>query len=265
MLFGPQETLLTLDPSSKTPVLTVYAINYNRLKLRAYQVQPGDWLAFASYLNEYYRQGDSAEPPGNQVMDETVRVEAAADELTEVSIDLSPALDGSTGQLIVIVEPEDVKDEDRYWRMVRVWVQVTQIGLDAFADHSEMVVWTTALQDGSPLAGLSIEDDAGEQVATTGDEGTARFKLPGGGTTFLVARQGDDYAFLPESPYPWAEDAWRPVPVRDELRWYVFDDRAMYRPGEEVHVKGWLRKIGGKQDGDVGLVGELHRSRPAGQ
>jgi len=256
VLYGPQETLLTLDPSSKTPVLNVYTINYNRLKLRAYQVQPGDWLAFASYLNEYYRQGDSAEPPGNKVMDETVRVEAAADELTEVSIDLSPALDGSTGQLIVVVEPEGVKDEDRYWRTVRVWVQVTQIGLDAFADHSEMVVWTTALQDGSPLTGLSIDDDAGEQVAITGDEGTARFKLPGAGTTFLVARQGDDYAFLPRSPYPWAEDAWRPAPVRDQLRWYVFDDRAMYRPGEEVHVKGWLRRIGDKQDGDVGLVGE---------
>ena len=29
----------------------------------------------------------------------------------------------------------------------------------------------------------------------------------------------------------------------------------MYRPGEEIHVKGWLRRIGGRQDGDVGLVG----------
>ena len=35
----------------------------------------------------------------------------------------------------------------------------------------------------------------------------------------------------------------------------MFDDRQMYRPGEEVHLKGWLRRIGGKQDGDVGLVG----------
>ncbi len=30
----------------------------------------------------------------------------------------------------------------------------------------------------------------------------------------------------------------------------------MYRPGEEVHIKGWLRRVGGKQDGDVGLVGD---------
>jgi len=41
----------------------------------------------------------------------------------------------------------------------------------------------------------------------------------------------------------------------DDLRWYVFDDRQMYRPGEEVHLKGWLRSIGAGQNGDVGLVG----------
>ncbi len=29
----------------------------------------------------------------------------------------------------------------------------------------------------------------------------------------------------------------------------------MYRPGEEVHIKGWLRQIGGRQTGDVSLVG----------
>jgi uncharacterized protein YfaS (alpha-2-macroglobulin family) len=39
------------------------------------------------------------------------------------------------------------------------------------------------------------------------------------------------------------------------LSWYVFDDRQMYRPGEEIHVKGWLRRVGGRQDGDVQLAG----------
>ncbi|MEN8171614.1 MAG: alpha-2-macroglobulin family protein, partial [Chloroflexota bacterium] len=36
----------------------------------------------------------------------------------------------------------------------------------------------------------------------------------------------------------------------------VFDDRQMYRPGEEVHIKGWLRNIGGGQTGDISLVGK---------
>jgi uncharacterized protein YfaS (alpha-2-macroglobulin family) len=257
VLFGPDETLVTLDPASEKPVLTLYAINYNRLKLRTYQVQPADWPAFANYLREYYSQDNPPEPPGRKVMDETIRLEAATDALTEVNIDLSPALEGDTGQLIVVVEPEGAQsDQDRYWRTVQAWVQVTQIGLDALADQGEMVAWTTALQDGGPLAGVTIEDDSGRKVADTGSDGTARFELPSQGTTLLVARQGGDTAFLPKSPHPWGEDVWKPMPVQDQLRWYVFDDRAMYRPGEEVHVKGWLRRVGGRQDGDVGLVGD---------
>ena len=153
-LFGPDETLVTLDPSSERPVLNVYAINYNRLEVRAYQVQPADWPAFQGYLRDYYDEDKPPEPPGRKVMDETIRVEAAADALTEVSIDLSAALEGDTGHLVVIVEPPGAQsDQDRYWRTVQAWVQVTQIGLDAFADHSEMVVWTTDLQDGGPLNG----------------------------------------------------------------------------------------------------------------
>ena len=268
-LFGPDEVLVTLDPALKKPILTVYAINYNRLKVRAYRVQPSDWPAFKSYLREYYRQDDPPEPPGRQVMDETIRLEAAADSLTEASIDLRQALyrvqygalEGDLGQIVVVVEPAELQpgERDRYRHVVQAWIQVTQIGLDAFADHSEMVVWATALKDGTPLAGVTIEANeanAGQQVAVTGDDGTATFELPDQDTTLLVARQGDDTAILPRSAYPWGDDVWKPRPVLDELRWYVFDDREMYRPGEEVHVKGWLRRVGGRQDGDVGLPGD---------
>jgi uncharacterized protein YfaS (alpha-2-macroglobulin family) len=69
-----------------------------------------------------------------------------------------------------------------------------------------------------------------------------------------VARRNGDTALLPPNPNVWAQDGWRSRPLRDELRWYVFDDRQMYRPGEEVHVKGWMRRVGGSQRGDVGLL-----------
>jgi uncharacterized protein YfaS (alpha-2-macroglobulin family) len=52
--------------------------------------------------------------------------------------------------------------------------------------------------------------------------------------------------------------------LADTLRWHVFDDRGIYRPGEEVHIKGWLRRIGGGPQGDVasaqGLVKRLSYS-----
>jgi uncharacterized protein YfaS (alpha-2-macroglobulin family) len=259
-LFGPDEILVTLDPAAKKPVLTVYAVNYSRLKVRAYQVQPSDWPAFKEYLEDFYRQDSPPEPPGRKAMDETIRLEDAPDSLIEANIDLSPALEGEWGQLVVIVEPDGVRLEDRYWRTVQAWVQVTQIGLDAFADHSEMVVWSSSLHDGAPLGGVTIEAGSGRKLATTAADGTARFGLPSSEMALLVARQGDDTAILPRSSYRWGDDAWRLRSVLDELRWYVFDDRAMYRPGEEVHVKGWARRVGGRQDGDVGLPGDALQS-----
>ncbi|MGD8807393.1 MAG: alpha-2-macroglobulin family protein, partial [Chloroflexota bacterium] len=145
--------------------------------------------------------------------------------------------------------------DNRYRNTVQAWVQVTQIGLDAFADQSEMIVWASDLKNGTPLGSLVIADLEGRQLASTGGDGTARFDLPDRGIVALVASSGDDRAMLPQSNFIWDDGSWSPRPVTDELRWYVFDDRSMYRPGEEVHVKGWLRRVGGGKAGDVGLVG----------
>ena len=254
LLKGPEQVFVTLDPSASKPVFNVYAINYTKLDVKIHTVQPSDWPAFQLYLREYSRTDAPPELPGRQVFDNTIPVEAPADTLTEVGIDLSPYMDGDSGQFVVVVKPpRGLLEKEQYWQTVHAWVQVTQIGLDAFVDHSEMVVWTTGLQDGSPLSGVNILAQPGGAQTTTQADGTARFPIPDG-AGYLVASQGADQALLPSSTY-WDSDAWRRSTVLDELRWYVFDDRQMYRPGEQVHFKGWLRRIGGKQDGDVGLVG----------
>jgi hypothetical protein len=75
-------------------------------------------------------------------------------------------------------------------------------------DPGQMVVWATALQDGTPLPGVMIEGQArsGEALpltgpALTGDDGTLRLELPGQDVALLVAKQGNDTAILPQSPY----------------------------------------------------------------
>ncbi len=254
-LFGQEQIFITLDPAAQKAIFPVYAINYTKLDLKIYAVQPTDWIDFKSYLQNRYRTDLSLKPPGRLALEKTLRVEAAADSLAEVPIDLSPLMDGDFGHFIVMVEPPLPDPQERYYQTALAWVQVTQIGLDAFVDHSEMVAWATGLKDGAPLANVKVSALGGLATATTGQDGVARFPIPEG-AAFLVASRGADTALLPRSPYPWDDGGWYRRPPSDELRWYVFDDRQMYRPGEEVHVKGWLRRIGGKQDGDVGLAGE---------
>ncbi len=257
-LFWQDQILVTLDPVARQPVFSVYAINYNKLDVKIYAVQPTDWPSFKKYMNEFYRTDVTPQLPGRLVLDKSLPVEAPADTLTEVGIDISQVMDGKFGHFIVVVQPPRgalKNEQERFYQTVHAWVQVTQIGLDAFVDHSEMVVWTSALQDGAPLAGVKVEALPGGMSVVTRENGTVRFAIPEG-AAFLVASQGADRALLPRAPYAWDDGGWyRRAPV-DELRWYVFDDRQMYRPGEEVHSKGWLRRIGGAQDGDVGLVGD---------
>lgn len=258
-LVGPDKTLVTLDPAAKQPELSVYVMNYNKLDLRIYAVEAADWPAFMDYRRKYDQQTGSLQPPGRKLADKTITVDAPADSLTEARIGLHEFMDGDFGQFVVIIEPHlgllQINRQD-YRPIVQVWAQVTQIGVDAYADHSQMVVWTTALRDGAPLAGVTIESSQPGAKIVTGKDGMASFDLPANSINYLVARQGKDTAILPASDNYWGEDGWQPRLVRDQLRWYVFDDRQMYRPGEEVHLKGWLRRVGGKQDGDIGLVGQ---------
>ena len=262
VLVGPGQTFLTIDPVATKPVFSVYAINYTKLNVKIYSVQPSDWLEFKNYLREWQRTDATIQMPGKLVSDKSVSLDIPADTLSQVDIDLSQYLNNGFGHLVVIVEPpkgfiETNNDKwARFSQTVIAWAQVTQIGLDAYTDHSQTIAWATNLKDGTPLSKVTIKTDQEQVKFLTGDDGLARFAIPSG-ATYLVAIKGNDQALLPHSSYYWGDDYWTANPPPDTLRWYVFDDRQMYRPGEEVHIKGWLRRIGGRQDGDVGLVGNL--------
>lgn len=254
VLAGPEQIFVTLDPSATKPVFSVYVINYNRLRARIYAVQPSDWPIFKTYLRDW-RNDNPPSLPGTLVSDQNLSLSIPDDTLTQVDIDLSPYTKNGYGQFIVVVEPPKPLVELDPWRRqshtIQAWAQVTQIGLDAFHDQEQMTTWATRLQTGAPLANVAIS--TGTQEYRTGADGIARFPIPDG-ATYLTARLGDDTALLPQSTYYWGDGSWQAVPIRDSLRWYVFDDRAMYRPGERIHLKGWVRLIGGGIGGDVGLA-----------
>ena len=259
VLVNSHQNFLTLDPTVSKKVFSVYAINYDRLHLKVYAVQPGDWTQFWQYLRDWQQTDVPARMPGRLLEDRDYALDLPADALSQVDINLSQYLNGEFGHFVVIVEPpaKVFESENDKWRRfsqtIITWVQITQIGLDAYNDHSEMVAWATDLKDGTPLQGVVIQPNNSSATVLSGDDGVVRFDIPTG-ATYLVASQGADQAILPQSIYYWSDGGWATSRPSDTLRWYVFDDRKMYRPGEEVHVKGWLRYLGGTQNGDVGLA-----------
>jgi uncharacterized protein YfaS (alpha-2-macroglobulin family) len=252
---------IVLEPSND-PRLSVYTINHAALKVSLYAVAPEDYeryVAYMRFVSGYYSEEKRKQttPPGRLVASKTVQVRTSPDETVETKIDLAPALRRGLGNVFVVVEPTvRAKGSDR--EVLRTWVQVTGIGLDAFADREELIGWATALGDGRPLEGVEVWLHPTGIRATTGRDGTVRLALPvkaGAPTSLLLARRGADTAFLPERSDWWGDtSAWVRSEAGEELRWYVFDDRKMYRPDEEVSVKGWLRRVGAGRGGDVGAL-----------
>ena len=254
-----------LDPYGE-PAFPIYTVNLDAVKVRAFHVGPEQYVEYLQWLN---KNRDDAAPlglPGELVVDRTLRISNHDDALTETRIDLSDALVGDTGHLILVVEPKRNWFSalfDRRLQRMRVisWIQVTQIGLDAFVDADEMHVWTNRLEDGAPLSGVSVTLWPQDVRGITDESGSALLTLPAESAQLLIARNGDDVAFLPENRYHiyrtergW--NGWQRQAETFDIRYYVFDDRRMYRPGETVSIKGWMRQIERDPDGDVGLFPE---------
>jgi alpha-2-macroglobulin len=261
-LFAPGGNLVVLDPVA-APRFSVYSINHPALRVRASSVTPEDWPAFQKFMQS--RGDDKAPPPGRSVLDTTVKVQGRPDELTETRIDLSPALQNGLGQLVLRVDaviPPDVSNNTVTVRSspptVRAWVQATKIGLDAFADDRDLLGWATSLADGRPLGEVALGLVPGGAVVDTAASGLATLPLTDASTAVLVGRRGGDVAILPASASWWGQ-GWKRQMLGDELRFYIVDDRQMYRPGEDVQLKGWVRRVGMGREGDVAEAAGLQQ------
>jgi uncharacterized protein YfaS (alpha-2-macroglobulin family) len=238
---------IVLDPAGG-PVLPVYSTGHAALRVEAFAVTPDDWPAWHAYRQKDWRN-EAATPPGRRVISTTLRVANEADALVESRIDLRPALAGGLGQLVVVVRPA-ATPRDRPPQAVRAWVQATRIGLDAFADGETLLAWASDLVSGHATG--DVELSLGPARGRTRENGLARLALGAAPAALLVARRGADVAILPQQASWWSEGAgWRRSAQGETLRFFVFDDRRLYRPGEDVRVKGWLRRIGAGPRGDV--------------
>jgi uncharacterized protein YfaS (alpha-2-macroglobulin family) len=100
------------------------------------------------------------------------------------------------------------------------------------------------------------------QTSQTTENGILRLPLPEvqsqKAQNVLIARKGKDIAFMPEnSDYYWSDYGdWYKKGYADTLKWFVFDDRKLYRPNEEVSIKGYIRWYEGGKLGDIQPLGD---------
>ncbi len=234
------DTITTLDPFAKDQKLSVLSTNEPELRVRVFEADPEKFSEFTDYLEIRDSQETGVPLPNWKLLSDTkVAPKADIDATVETAIDLGPQLGGKPGQVIVLVEalPVPARNSDRYWESHPTisWVQSSSMALDSFADTKQIRVWATDLRTGAPLPGVAVSSSSGT-TATTSDSGEAILPLTAGEVTrFVRGRRGAESFILP-------------VAAQGNLsaktsRWYAFDDRQIYRPGETISVKGWTRLI----------------------
>jgi alpha-2-macroglobulin len=132
--------------------------------------------------------------------------------------------------------------------------------LTSWGTSDDAVNETETIDENGETAKTEVIEPA--QSNRTGENGILRLPLPDTQATrqnLLIARKGKDIAFLPENTdYYWQEyGSWHKTGESDSLRWYVFDDRGMYRPKEEVSVKGYIRVYQAGKFGDIQGLGDV--------
>ena len=259
MMAGPGRSFIVLDPEAP-PSVSLYTINHSIAKLRVFKASSEDWHPLAQWMQQP-QERQTSPPPLTRLATTTVPIESAADDLTETSVDLSPWL-AEESSLFLWFEPSTQPKNSWERRDVFVWIQRSTTGLTAFADQTELLGWATDLSSGRPSPGLELTIlDAGGKTETsparTDETGTARIPLPaaGVGPQVLVARRdGQEVAFLPRQTGWWRSGpGWIQSKPEDELRWFVYDDRGLYRPGEEVALKGFIRRVDVRKGGDISM------------
>lgn len=259
-LFVNRGELVTLDPFLSEPRLSFHSINIDSVNVRIRSVLPTDWKAYKDHLrNRFNSESKNFPLPGRIVFDDPVNPRKAIDEIVRTDLDFSPWTKKGVGHFVLEIEKIGEKSESQRERIVS-WIQVTRLGLDAFIDREELVAYVSDLRSGRPIQGAAVMLQAtgstSKPSGISSESGVVRIQLPEkpmGSERILVASAGEDTVFIPsESPFYWdGGSGWSRQAESNAINWFVFNDRNIYRPGEEVSIKGYVRSIGMGKGGDV--------------
>ena len=255
-----------LDPVGPKE-FTVSTVNVKAFEARVYKVTPEDY-------DNRPRANKVHEPvfPGQLVYKKIIKPEGKLDDEVRTSISFESALNKEGfGNAIIFVRQTDPPVKQPTWGS-RVtgqhisWYQITQMAVDATNDGEKLHVWVSDLNDGRPIPQAKVIATLDGKTAVTNENGYATIPLKSkvrrrnenryprnrGANTGLRVEKGKDSCFQPYAIN------YRKMPQGSRTLWSVQADRGLYRPKEEVAIKGWVRRV------DMGLNGGIKGPPQAG-
>ena len=236
--------------------VTVASRNVPRYELFTAALSPTDLLAWAGRAQRGGRDGGLDWLRGlGQVQVQQVSPRAPKNQLDRLLVEASKVLGGGRGALAIGARyQQHARDYDAPEKMKIL--NVSELGLSAKLSRFGSLVWVTERTSNAPVAGAEVallERGRPERKYVTDSDGLAHIpaadfdprleRQSDDGPALLVARRGADSAFalISEHIESWRLDV--PSDFRGTLKPYgvAFSDRGIYRPGDEVMLKGIVR------------------------
>ncbi len=259
-------------PSGNKQHVRFTAVNVRKVKITVQQVFSstlGQYLQVAETDAQKTRSDNFNESDrvGVKVAEQTLTLSGKLNDKEQYAIDLSKLLrKGTLGMFLVSLSfqredmiPEtkaasygnytdwynDPKAPGYMWRHGRLYkpVLVTDIGLTHYGTGKHHVVIATDLLSAGPMSGVTVElrsyQDQIIQTAVTNREGKAEFTNVNRDVYYVRGKYRDNTTFLLNSAMAWnvsSFDVGGSEVNKENLRAFVFTDRGVYRPGDEVHL-----------------------------
>ena len=245
----------------------ITSMNLGDASLKMAVVPPDQVARYVDRANSWYDWEDNPLQGLEPNIVRTLTLSEEDNRIARTYLNLDDSL-GKNGRGFVMLDLKTRRSRGLFkgWNEYRAvaLIQVTNLGITAALSDEEMLVLMTTLDEGATVEGVAltlIRQETGEVVANaiTDEAGVARLSGPKRTDTFgpyiLLARKGKDRAFLSISgstgtgyissyAYQTSFDP-KQVPAT-----FVFTDRKLYKPSEEVNVNviARMRNTGPKGD-----------------
>ncbi|CAF4189665.1 unnamed protein product, partial [Adineta steineri] len=251
--------MIIMDPGVlDEPFYPFMVYNYSELTLRINRVKPEHYNpnlpCFQQHSHRHIEEESHHQLPGEELFNEVMQTNCERDEPKEIKIPLKSYLtkNSGVGQLIIFIEPTEKAWQEcqhNHWerkQIISAWLQCTRLAVDLFVSSGtdvRLTAWITKLMTGIPVnqAIVSIRDKK-EETNQQGLCSILNYKSENNesGNEILIVEKDDDLCIL--------TDIYSYIPNPNVYVWHVFNDRNLYKPKEDVHIKGYVRLLEVKGD-----------------
>ena len=249
-------------PTIGAPKIPLTLVNADHFTVKVFrfsmdQVQQNDYLKSLSLLNEY--RVDDLERETELVGEQPFSIDVPANQPTTYNLDISELVNaGKSGAYALVIEPDASQIELGRWDdRPTQYVIFTDIGLSSYSGNDGMRVYARSYATAEPLGDTQVDLIGRNQEVLesldTNAQGYVQFSVPimsgvGGLTPVQIRATNVDglYSFM-DLERQALDLSDRPVAGAKPLglfNAYLYTERGVYRPGEEMVLTGLVRNKG---------------------